>query len=113
MIAINLLGSNSLCRWSTNHGEPLLFVKHNNRFLNILDTEKKAFVLNNSIELDYKGNRSLFSEYTFNYNHFKQLFPLPLREKKNFLLLRKKELLHHGLMFAPLMEDYSHHAGVA
>ena len=41
------------CRWSTNACEPLLFIKHGTRKLNILDAEKKALTLKFSIMLSY------------------------------------------------------------
>mgnify|MGYP000867377971 FL=1 len=42
-----------LCRWSTNLGEPLLFVKYGWSELNIFDVEKKKLILNSgSIFLD-------------------------------------------------------------
>ena len=33
------------CRWSSNPDEPLLYVKYDRAFLNILDTEKKVLIL--------------------------------------------------------------------
>ena len=46
------------CRWSSNPDEPLLFVKYDHRRLNILDTEKKAFVLKGPVEIESIGKRS-------------------------------------------------------
>jgi len=43
------------CRWSTNTGEPLLFVKYDRRILNVLnvlDDEKKALILSNPAEFE-------------------------------------------------------------
>ena len=37
------------CRWSTNTGEPLLFVKYDLNKLNILDAEKETLVYKDSI----------------------------------------------------------------
>ena len=41
----NLWDYYARCRWSTNAGESLLFVKYNENTLNILDAEKKTFTL--------------------------------------------------------------------
>lgn len=43
--SINPLEPHGRCRWSTNSGESLLFVKSENDKLNILDAEKKVFTL--------------------------------------------------------------------
>lgn len=40
------------CRWSTNSGEPLIFVKYDRDRLNILDVEKKALTLKNPVQLE-------------------------------------------------------------
>ena len=45
------------CRWSTNAGEPFLFVKYNINTLNIIDIEKKILTLKNPEKL---GNLSLY-----------------------------------------------------
>lgn len=46
-----LLDSYGRCRWSTNVGEPLVFVKYGETHLNILDIEKKALTLKSSVQL--------------------------------------------------------------
>ena len=43
------------CRWCSVKGEPLLFVKHKENQLNLLDTEKKTLLLKNPIQLEKKG----------------------------------------------------------
>ena len=40
------------CRWSSNSGEPLLFVKYDNNQLNVLDVEKKALTLKTPHQID-------------------------------------------------------------
>lgn len=40
------------CRWSTNVGEDILFVKYDRVNLNMLDVEKKALTLKYSIRCD-------------------------------------------------------------
>ena len=44
------------CRWSTNIGEPLLFIKYDGSQLNILNVEKKTLALKVPIKLDRGGN---------------------------------------------------------
>ena len=44
------------CRWSTNTGESLLYVKYAQNKLNTLDVEKKTLTLKDSIMLSYAGN---------------------------------------------------------
>mgnify|MGYP001012843301 CR=1 FL=1 len=46
-----LIDNDGRSRWSTNTGEPLLFVKYDLSQLNILDVEKKALTLKHTIEL--------------------------------------------------------------
>ena len=41
------------CRWSPNTEEPLLFVKYDQHRLNILDVEKKAFILKEPIQTEF------------------------------------------------------------
>ena len=48
----------SRCRWTTNPGEPLLFLKYRECYLNILDVEKKALLLGNSVQLATICNNS-------------------------------------------------------
>ena len=48
------------CRWSSHPDEPLLFVKYDGSLLNILDTEKKAFILKSPIEIESDGNYNRF-----------------------------------------------------
>ena len=52
----NYLDDRGRCRWSTDAGEPILFVKHDWNKLNILDVEKKALVLKNSVVTEHEGN---------------------------------------------------------
>lgn len=40
------------CRWSSEIGQPFLYIKYNARFLNILDVEKKTLTLKLPIQLD-------------------------------------------------------------
>ncbi len=40
------------CRWSTNTGESLLFVKYDHYKLNILDVEKKVLTLHDPAALE-------------------------------------------------------------
>lgn len=40
------------CRWSTNTDEPLLFVKYYFDKLNILDSEKKGWILAKPVALE-------------------------------------------------------------
>ena len=47
-------------RWSTNAGEPLLFMKYSGNKLNLLDVEKKALTLNEAISLDDRCKETLF-----------------------------------------------------
>lgn len=44
------------CRWSTNVGEPSVYVKYMKTNLNILDVEKKALTLKTPIQLDTASN---------------------------------------------------------
>jgi hypothetical protein len=46
----------SRCRWSTNSDEPFLFVMHTWKQLNILDIEKKALTLKESLKLEKGSN---------------------------------------------------------
>lgn len=46
------------CRWSTHSGEPLLFIKYDKRMLNIVDTEKKVFILKDPFELEREERRN-------------------------------------------------------
>lgn len=39
------------CRWSTNFGDSLLFVKYDSHLLNILDVEKKTLMMKESLIL--------------------------------------------------------------
>ena len=48
------------CRWSTNPDEPLLYVKYDERLLNILDTGKKALILKSPVEIEPDGKYSRF-----------------------------------------------------
>ena len=48
-ISLDLAGR---CKWSTNAGEPLLFVKYDDNQLNIMDAEEKALILKSPIQLD-------------------------------------------------------------
>lgn len=50
----------ALSRWSTNAGEPFLFVKYDMNQLNILDVEKKILTMRQSIQLEKIGNCNLF-----------------------------------------------------
>ena len=49
------------CRWSTNVGEPSVYVKYMKTNLNILDVEKKALTLKTPIQLDTASNWWLIS----------------------------------------------------
>lgn len=49
----------SRCRWGIYSDEPFLFVKCAWRYLEIIDVEKKAYVLKDSFELDGSSKRSL------------------------------------------------------
>lgn len=55
LIVIKIDGA-SRCRWSTNIGEPYLFLKYEFNLLNILDTEKKVLTLKESLQLDKESN---------------------------------------------------------
>lgn len=44
----------SRCKWSTNVGEPLLFVKYDFSKLNVLDVEKHSLTLKHPICLEGK-----------------------------------------------------------
>ena len=57
-LSILIDGSGS-CRWSSNSSEPLLFVKHDSNKLNILDAEKKALVLTDSVVTEKDGSHNL------------------------------------------------------
>lgn len=68
------------CRWSTNTGEPLVFIKYDRSQLNILDIEKKALALKSPVQLESSQGH---------YNPFILLFihePL-----NNYLLLLPRE----------------------
>ena len=52
----NFLDCVGRCRWSTNTGESLLYVKYAQNKLNTLDVEKKTLTLKDSIMLSYAGN---------------------------------------------------------
>ena len=52
------------CKWSTNTDEPLLFVKYDMRYLNILAVEKKALTLKDPIQMDL-GQGAIFYLFTF------------------------------------------------
>ena len=51
------LDSLARCRWSSNPDEPLLYVKYDERFLNILDVEKKALILKSPVEIESEEGR--------------------------------------------------------
>lgn len=42
------------CKWSPNIGEPVLFIKYEMIQLNLLDCEKKSFILKEPVQLDDK-----------------------------------------------------------
>lgn len=46
------LDSDGRCQWSSNSGEPLLYVKHHLNDLNILDAVRNCFILKETFELD-------------------------------------------------------------
>lgn len=46
----------SRCRWSTNAGEPLLFIKYSGKQLNIFDAEKRVLLMKTPIELEKQCN---------------------------------------------------------
>lgn len=48
----DLLDGRGRCRWSTNPGEQVLFVKHSRNQLYILDVEKQVLTLKEPIDLD-------------------------------------------------------------
>ena len=52
------------CKWSTNTDEPLLFVKYDMRYLNILDVEKKTLALKDPIQMDL-GKWGYFLPFIF------------------------------------------------
>ena len=56
----------TLCRWSTNNGDPSLFVKYSKNLLNVLDAEKRVMLLTNSFQLaaetKYPRKEILFSK---------------------------------------------------
>ncbi len=54
------LDDRGTCRWSINTGEYLLFVKHNKNKFNILDVEKKIFIVKFPIKLE-AGGGGIFS----------------------------------------------------
>ena len=39
------------CRWSTNAGEPHLLIKYNMKYLNVLDSETKTFIMQSPIQI--------------------------------------------------------------
>lgn len=49
---ISFLDMRNRCRWSTNIGEPFLFVKYRGHDLNILDAEKQTLTLKEPVELE-------------------------------------------------------------
>lgn len=51
-IIANILDSFGRCRWCTNAGEPILFIKYNQRYLNLLDVEKKVLTLKYPMQLE-------------------------------------------------------------
>lgn len=53
-LPLNNSGNLCRCRWSTNIGEPLLFVKYGERELNILDVEKKTLTFKDAIPIEQK-----------------------------------------------------------
>lgn len=54
------------CRWSTNSGEPFLFIKYEERMLNIADTEKQVLILKDPFELE-RGDRGIISNYLLHF----------------------------------------------
>lgn len=62
LLFLSLEGMGS-CRWSTNIGEPLLFIKYDGSQLNILGVEKKTLALKVPIKLDRGG--TYFSLWIF------------------------------------------------
>ena len=57
----HLLDYYSRCRWSTNPGEPLLFIKYDWNQLTILDAEKKALTIKRPIQMDSsKSDKTCF-----------------------------------------------------
>lgn len=54
------------CRWSTSVEEPFLYVKPGTRLLNVLDAEKKEFILKKPMKLKAKSNDNYsWSKYGF------------------------------------------------
>ena len=50
----------SRCKWSSNHDEPLLFVRFDDNNLNIVDFEKDVLSLKNPIKTDKSKYTMLF-----------------------------------------------------
>lgn len=60
-----------LCRWSTNTGESVLYVKYDLKLLNVLDAEKKILTLKSPIQFEEQGGylqkKFNFTLQTFNF----------------------------------------------
>lgn len=48
------------CRWSTNFGDPFLYLKYDFIRFNILDAEKKTLTLKKPLQLEKRSNYSKF-----------------------------------------------------
>ena len=59
------LESPNRCRWTTHSDEPLLFVKRDEGFLDILDVERKDFILKEPIQMDEGMRISWLFDYFF------------------------------------------------
>lgn len=57
------------CRWSTNAGEPFLFVKYNSDKFDIIDVEKKILTMKNPSHREKFGNLSLLPSIKIKRSH--------------------------------------------
>ena len=66
----------SACRWSINPSEAFLFVRHSANKLNLLDVEKKAYTLANSVQLDSRiATLTVHAYVLFFYDCFSNVLP--------------------------------------
>ena len=84
-----LLDDYARCRWSSSSGNPLLYIKYDEKYLNALDVEKKTLTLKNPVELE----------------RFQDLCNLNIRLYYSpSLSLKGITNMRIGSMFAPSME---------
>ena len=84
-----LLDDYARCRWSSSSGNPLLYIKYDEKYLNALDVEKKTLTLKNPVELER------FQDLCNLNIHLYYSPPLSLKGITNMRI---------GSMFAPSME---------